>query len=124
MIYFARIEVAGFRMCYPSQSNENSSPERPIYFIKIGTSVNPRARMSGLRGIYGLDAQLLATMPGGPAEEKEMHRRFDHLRMDAIPGTAPPEWFHPTKELMDFIRSLQESEKISDRGLDVVMSSA
>lgn len=74
----------------------NGGRGRRIYFaerdgrIKIGSSTNVAQRM------VALDASLLASMPGGVAAERRLHRRFADAR---IAG----EWFRPTPELMSFI---------------------
>lgn len=128
MIYFARIEFGTFRV-HASHLDRPSwdahrhllrrKEPRTIFFVKIGTSDDPEARMKSLEREYGRPVRLLAMLPGGKDEETAMHRRFDHLRLEQIGRT--PEWFYPTKELMGFIRSLQENPAI---GLDVVMTTS
>ncbi len=41
---------------------------------------------------------LLASAVGGPKEERELHRRFVHLRTRG-------EWFRPDPELLEYIAS-------------------
>jgi hypothetical protein len=75
--------------------------------VKIGYSVDVVRRLKQLEYHYKRPLALLATMPGGPDEEAEIHARFDHLRF----GTGRPqgqgrrpEQFRPAPELMEFIR--------------------
>src|SRR4051812_15504369 len=63
------------------------SPEM-IYFaqlptgaIKIGTTEGLDHRLQGLGTHYGKPVALLGTMPGGREAEREIHRRFAHLRI-------------------------------------------
>jgi Meiotically up-regulated gene 113 len=112
VIYFAKIVLGQFNLVPRSWSKEfwlKPNPEftRDLFFIKIGMSAFPTGRMSSLKTEYGYPATLLAMMPGGAEEEAAMHQRFAHLRLEGI-GRKPPEWFYPTKELMDFIRGVEE----------------
>lgn len=65
--------------------------------VKIGTSENVEARHRQLEAHYGVPLALLATMPGGRAEEAEVHAQFDHLRLGRT------EQFRPAPELMAYI---------------------
>lgn len=65
--------------------------------IKIGTSGELKRRINALRRLFGQDAVLLSTIPGGAAVEARIHEQFAHLR---FPGT---EQFRPSIELMEFI---------------------
>jgi hypothetical protein len=57
--------------------------------LKIGHSVNPRARLSSMRSGNPHGLVLLATLPGGKDEERRLHRRF---LFDRVRGTR--EWFY------------------------------
>ena len=78
---------------------------KQIYFIqgsetkriKIGYSVNPKARLQSLSASEPLT--LLKTIPGNAEEEKKLHKRFQHLRRHG-------EWFEADEELIQFIKSL------------------
>ncbi len=81
-----------------------------IYFVqgsnglvKIGTTTNFKARLSGLTYHRNLKSPLtvLATMPGSYAEEFTLHEKFDHLRVREL---GNPEIFHPAPDLMEFIQ--------------------
>lgn len=65
--------------------------------IKIGYSFNVETRMEQLSAHYGRPVSILATMPGGRAEERALHQRFAHLRL------GRSEQFQPARELMSFI---------------------
>ncbi len=65
--------------------------------IKIGTTVDLTARMTGLKSHYGESLALLGTMPGGRKEEREIHHRFAHLRL------GHTEQFRPAADLMEYI---------------------
>lgn len=73
-----------------------------VYFIrlesriKIGTSTNPKARLSELPWDT---VELL--IRGDVAEERELHRRFEKYRVQG-------EWFRAEPELVDYIKSLRE----------------
>lgn len=78
-----------------------------VYFVragavvKVGTSQDVRARLRTLQTGCPEPLQLLAVMRGGRAEEAEVHRLFDYLRIHG-------EWFRAEPELMRFIASLEE----------------
>ena len=45
--------------------------------------------------------EVIATIPGGYAKERELHNRFSRIR-------AHGEWFHATDELCAYIETLSE----------------
>lgn len=65
--------------------------------VKIGTTEDVPARLRQLESHYGKPLALLATRPGGRAEEAELHARFAHLRYGRT------EQFRPAPDLMEFI---------------------
>jgi hypothetical protein len=65
--------------------------------IKIGTSTKVESRHRELECWYGCELEILATMEGGKKEEKEIHRRFHHLRI------GKTEQFRPGPDLMNFL---------------------
>jgi hypothetical protein len=83
LIYFARIV------------------ETPL--VKIGCTRRPiRARLRAIEKQYNRRVALLAVMDGGMAKEKEIHKRFDHLRF--VGGRGPrPELFRLSSDLIRFI---------------------
>jgi hypothetical protein len=80
-------------------------PKSYVYFIeavgldkiKIGVSDNPEKRLQQLATGSAVSLKLKAKMLGDALTESEMHRKFDHLRVDR-------EWFYATKELRDFMQ--------------------
>lgn len=71
--------------------------------IKIGLTDSVARRMSQLRSGRSDDLALLATMPGGRAEERKLHRQFATSRHRG-------EWFAPTPELLALIKATAEQE--------------
>jgi Meiotically Up-regulated Gene 113 (MUG113) protein len=72
--------------------------------IKIGYSDNLKVRHHQLEAYYGTSLAILATMPGGPEIEAEIHERFAHLRFDRKTRRGrQPEQFRPAPDLMAFI---------------------
>ena len=67
--------------------------------IKIGHSANVLGRLRQLEDHYKHSLSLLGTLPGGFQEERELHKRFLHLRY------GPTEQFRPDPELLEFIGS-------------------
>lgn len=67
-------------------------------YIKIGRATNIWARLQQIQSSCPYMIKLLATLPGGPMKEAELHERFQaqHVR---------GEWFTPSPELMDVIGS-------------------
>lgn len=81
--------------------------------IKIGCSVEPKGRLVSLMSWCPFELEILATAPGGYAEEKRLHHKFaaDHLRS---------EWFRTTNELLRFIDQVRTAgalpfELVGDR---------
>lgn len=81
-------------------------------FIKIGASSSPAGRLDTIRktgGVlapHGLDltaSELVATERGGFGREKELHKKFTHLR-------AAGEWFTEAPDLTAYIESLALKE--------------
>lgn len=78
-------------------------------YVKIGSTVNIPARMRALSsGGQMLDGMtvgpvtLLATTPGGLAEELALHKRFRRLRVD-----RKREWFRYEGALRELVEGLQ-----------------
>ncbi len=80
----------------------------PVYFIqegeggaiKIGTTLgSPMVRLAALQTGNSRKLVLLASIPGGPKEETELHGRFAALRLHG-------EWFAPDPRLLGFIEGL------------------
>jgi hypothetical protein len=93
---FLQMEVYGFM------------PENKVYFIKdtnaghikIGVSHNPDRRRQTLEANRGTALMLLGTIDGGYKKEKELHRRFNHLRIFG-------EWFQDCPELRQAIQAMR-----------------
>lgn len=60
--------------------------------IKIGTAISPEQRIETIRLMCPVETTIIGVIPGGFAEEQELHRQFAHLRRYG-------EWFDGTEEL-------------------------
>ena len=77
----------------------------PVYFmrsihggpVKIGYTSDVRERRQRLQRAYKCKLKILAVMEGGVKEEREIHERFAHLRIETT------EQFRPSRDLMDFL---------------------
>lgn len=74
--------------------------------VKIGYTVNLRMRVASLSAGQVDGLVVLATLPGNRLAEKEIHDRFAASRRHDEYGTPAGEWFEPTQDLVDFIRSI------------------
>lgn len=84
-----------------------------IYFIQAGdagpikigfTSGCPLDRMANLQTGSPDELRLVAHARGTQEDERELHKRFAHLRMRG-------EWFQPKSELVEFIRGIQFAQR-------------
>jgi hypothetical protein len=57
---------------------------------------------------------VLKVLPGGREEEKEMHKRFAHLRHKTSERGAQPELFQPAPELMSFLGYPELSDHVEE----------
>jgi hypothetical protein len=89
-----------------AQCGRKPAHDPVVYFIrngsrvKIGWTTNLKGRV---RSLSLPMSAVLATMPGGPAEENALHRRFDSARCDG-------EWFEYTPDLELFAKNLVSPE--------------
>jgi hypothetical protein len=65
--------------------------------IKIGNTGNLDNRRADLERISGRKQRVLATAEGGRTEERELQRRFDHLRIGRT------EDYRPAPDLMEYL---------------------
>jgi hypothetical protein len=75
----------------------------PTGSIKIGYSLDVDARFKTLSCHLGSPTTLLCTMEGDRDSEKNMHRKFYHLRIGRT------EQFRPGSDLLDFIGAMPSS---------------
>jgi hypothetical protein len=64
--------------------------------VKIGYSENPESRLRQLLTGSPVSLKIFATMPGDQIMEKEIHSRFQHLKVEN-------EWFHFTDEIKAYV---------------------
>ena len=100
-IKWAHVDIASMH------SLEEGDTSDCVYFIeavgsgrvKIGiASTSLKGRMSGIACHSPFPLNVLLTIPGGGKEERELHKRFAHLRVHR-------EWFLLQGELLDYIES-------------------
>lgn len=75
-----------------------------VYFIratkgivKISSAADPVRRLSFLKTGNHLDLKLVAVMPGGPTEERALHKKFKMCRIKR-------EWFKETEAISALIK--------------------
>lgn len=91
---------------------EACEKQRYVYFIeavglqkiKIGVSDDPKKRLEQLSVGSPVKLKLVGTIQGDNNLEKELHSRFAYLNSDR-------EWFHATKELTEYIKSITSQER-------------
>jgi hypothetical protein len=72
-------------------------------FIKIGKATgNPMSRIATLKTGCPFKIDVMAYMPGGIAEERELHKKFSNLKSHG-------EWFHADPALIEHIESIGAS---------------
>lgn len=108
-----RIDYLGVECgkCLGCRSGDRAEPTvaSRVYFVqsaeggpvKIGRSADPSARVASLQTANAHPLRVLATMPGGAAVERTLHRLFERHRV-----RPDGEWFHPAAEVLAFIREL------------------
>lgn len=64
--------------------------------VKIGTTIRLSQRLKQLAKEHGCELRVLAVVDGRYNVEKDLHRRFAHLRI-------VNEWFEPGDDLLGFI---------------------
>ncbi len=69
--------------------------------IKIGYSTNVKKRMNGLQTAIPEKIKLLGFFAGDKQKEKELHKKFKHLRIKG-------EWFKCDASIIDLINSCNE----------------
>ena len=72
-------------------------------YIKIGLSKRPDERLQALQRFNGRALRVTMAIRGDYAVEREIHKRFKHIR-------GKGEWFKATKELKEFISDLHAVE--------------
>ena len=76
-------ELAGFNYGFVYLLELHDRPDvKSFTMVKIGYSEHPARRMRELRHSYGEHLRLRACFVGDPQRERDMHRRFAHLRVE------------------------------------------
>lgn len=92
-----------------SVATRTAAPVSRVYFVqaldggpvKIGRSIDPESRVLALQTANAEPLRVVATMLGGSAVERMLHRMFERHRV-RVDG----EWFRPAPEVLAFIREL------------------
>jgi hypothetical protein len=71
--------------------------QTPTGSIKIGKADDVESRLAQIENEFRGPMALLGVIPGGIKEERQIQKRFAHLRL------ARTEQFRPDRELMEFI---------------------
>lgn len=74
--------------------------------VKIGRTKDVKGRLVSLRVASPCPLRLLAIILGGPKEERELHRRFSHLRVHS-------EWYEVRADLSEYLATLPPYEGAS-----------
>ena len=82
-----------------------AKPKRQRGPIKIGCTLHPKARLSGLMEWSPFEIELIVTVPGGFGTEAWLHHKFQASRKHG-------EWFAPTPELSALIKAVKASGRI------------
>jgi len=97
-------QAADYRKSRGSAIKRQPASARLVYFIeaagsnlvKIGSAVSPESRVRTLQTGSPVQLRLLGSTPGGESHERDLHRRFSHLRSHG-------EWFRSEPELVEHI---------------------
>tara|TARA_Y100000034_G_scaffold113299_1_gene148167 strand:- start:333 stop:647 length:315 start_codon:yes stop_codon:yes gene_type:complete len=76
--------------------------EEAIGSVKIGLSYDVPKRLEQIQMYSPQRLKFSGHLPGNLAKEKEIHKRFSHLRIHG-------EWFHLDEELSAFIESTDQT---------------
>jgi hypothetical protein len=87
-----------------------SSEQKVVYFVrkgssgpvKIGKTTSMKSRLSQLKTASDEPLEVLATINGYTNEEKELHSKFSHIRLEG-------EWFKSEPSLLQFIDGIRYS---------------
>lgn len=74
--------------------------------VKIGMSAEkPSSRISTIRSSCPTDLKCVAVVPGGRALERELHKKYAHLRLRG-------EWFRITTDMRDLLTYLERGAEL------------
>lgn len=79
----------------------------PPEAVKIGCTHDVRSRLRGIQTGNHLPMLLLGTLPGDRRLERELHRRFEHLRLQG-------EWFRWSDEIAAVISDTSFAATVAD----------
>ena len=79
--------------------------------IKIGHSFEPKARLGSFLAWSPIPLEIIHTMPGTPALERNIHECF-------VDCHSHREWFHPHPRLLGAVEALKEGTPV-DEAIDL-----
>ena len=89
-----------------NEKKEIKKRENVIYFIragehgiKIGYTYELEKRLKCIQQHCPIKLEVICTMKGSALIEKELHRKFSHLKIHG-------EWFKPHMEIFDYISTI------------------
>jgi hypothetical protein len=85
--------------------------------IKIGFSNHLKKRLENFEVCSPYELKVLYVLPGGSADEGDLHRRFAMFQIVLPDGRVKKEWFQPADELLQFIELMRV-----ERPMDVCLS--
>lgn len=80
-------------------------------YVKIGYSLNPKKRLTGIQTGCPFPVTILATMPGSKRIETHLHDKFRKWR-------TVGEWFYITRPIADYM--LQHTKSVFDQGTSLL----
>jgi Meiotically Up-regulated Gene 113 (MUG113) protein len=101
----------------PKPNNFKLQVVEMVYFIqvknggpiKVGHATNPEKRFQAVQGCNHEELELITVVTGGCSLEHKIHQDLKKYNLRG-------EWFHPTKEVIDYMINLKsvECEKFGD----------
>jgi len=96
------------------QSTVELKGRQHVYFIaaasgpiKIGVAIHPHARLFELQVAHFEEITLLGFAEGGPVLERDLHRKFKHLRIRGEWFERHPDILAEISRLTDFVEPIQ-----------------
>lgn len=79
------------------------------HYVKIGFSETPQKRISSIQVSLPTKLRVLMIIKGGRKLEKQLHKRFAHLRSNG-------EWFKINEEIEDYLAEMEDQDLKWDFG--------
>lgn len=111
-------------MSKPRGPRRYTKPDRSVYFlrradgvgpIKIGCSIFTERRLAEVSQWSPEPLELLARVPGSPADERVLHKQFAAARLHH-------EWFDPVPALLSFIALAKQEGALPSRATIIAVT--